>query len=351
MRIDIQDYKNVIEWFIFNYPMELYQLDSGRGRNDGLTVFHECDGAWFYDDMQNTLQGDPNPMYGKNCMGGSITMEPNVHNPTPNHVGKGEDWEHEPPSPGYSQFYRSFLEIGQMDGNKKLTLMEFLNLLRDYFHIDDIWKHLRDHEKRIVHLERDVRKEDGVRNRRVTKLLTMDDLLPLPMTQWPRTTSLRGEIVFVGNAENRQFTLNIDFRDSCHCPDQQSPFRQYHEVKGGRNATRITLTPIPEEFWPSKFQWIRNYALATVQPGAWEYVLMDIMPVSLGIDVDGSIWVCTDEMPYFSFNGSAIHLGIMGHDPAHITYASGVGLDMQYRISSFGGIIDMGDARDGGDAW
>lgn len=290
VRIDIQDYKNVIEWFVYNYPMLLKEVD--------LLNVRTPDGPWFYDDMQTTLNDDPpkaNPMYGKNCKGGSLTQEPKVF--TPN-LGTGEDWEHQVVG---SQLDKSYLEIGQRDGNKKITLRQFLELLDDYFQISELWKTVRDHEKRLVHLERDVRLEDEVRTHYVRKEIDVSYFPRLGTT--PDTPSWKTPFghpaIFEGNVEGQYFSLRLVHQDAYKVPNQLSSgietvFQDpsLYIEKGGKPAIKVlNADAIPEEFRPSEYRWVKNYGMTYSTLGGATNVVTGWCQLDFGFDTDGSVWI------------------------------------------------------------
>ncbi len=315
VRIDIQDYKNVIEWFVYNYPTLLRQSD--------LTVKRASDGTWY--------------------TGGSISKDASYTGKTTG--GTGEDWEHKP-SGGWRQFDKSFLEVGQMDGNKKITLAEALQIVQDFFHIDDIWGKLRDHEKRIIDLEKDVRSEDTQRSgynrtsidRNFFSLLTGH-------TNWGSVTNPnRGDAVFVGNKEQEYIELNVTYRDSIHTVVEGniSPYLTNVENKLGVDALKI-LSPgaIPQDFRPTKFHWIYNYGLVYIEPGGWQRLINTLTGIDFGFESDGSVWVPRSQLPWFDmdqpFYGFFNSKENGGH-PEYHTWIDHV-IDYGITIMSFGGVI------------
>lgn len=354
VRVDIQDYKNVIEWFVYNYPTLLTELD--------LLQKRAGDGPWFHEDMQTLLSGKSNPMYGKDCIGGTITDEPQVASKKSGY----EDWEHENVG---SQLDKSYLEIGQRDGNKKITLRQFLNIIRDYFHLDEMWATLRDHEKRIVHLERDNRDEDEERNTRVEKSIGGEcyELLNYKSTnsEWtnPMDSKYGWPSYFIGNVEQKQFSLYINYRTAIHediQPGAEDWFGPGAQEKGGKFANPLfKANTIPEQFRPNKFQWLQNYGLCMVEIGQWYDLINHSGSVDIGIDPDGSVWVCNedlvsasvhrDQMGIFGINGSPDHMAWMGIKKVSSPLEpQGTDMPIDVKIVSFGGIVTVGNT---GEDW
>lgn len=339
VRVDIQDYKNVIEWFVYNYPWLLKEVD--------LLKVRKSDGPWFTEDMPTTHYGTANPYYGRPCIGGSMTEEPKLAQLTSDY----EDWEHQDPE---SQLDKSYLEIGQRDGNKKITIRQFLQLINDYFHIDDIWKTLRDHEKRLVHLERDLREEDSQRGKRIDFLIEGDRYIKFPHSNWRSDDPGHGfPSRFTGNVENGQFSLWTSYRDSLHSVG----FYPWGDAKerGGRGAHQIFAAgTIPDEFKPTTFHWITNYGYVVQRVGGWEYVLNGHGAVDFGFDPDGSVWVAVDDLQgnYEQPKYNQL-LGIFGPNglSSHQMLSTTGGWHYLIDIYSFGGVITIGDGSDGGEVW
>lgn len=326
VRIDIQDYKNVIEWFVYNYPTLLHQSD--------LTVKRASDGTWY--------------------KGGSVSKDASYTGKTTG--GTGEDWEHKP-SGGWRQFDKSFLEVGQMDGNKKISIAEFLLLIQDYFHIDDVWAKLRDHEKRLIDLEKDLRQEDNQRSGYTKVNIDRNFFAVLTgHSNWGSNTDPRhGDAVFIGNAEQEYIELNVTYKDSIHTHGGAvDPYITQVQSKLGRDALRIfSAGAIPQEFRPTKFHWIQNYGLVYVEPGGWQRLINTMNGIDFGFDTDGSVWVPKADLPFFDmtqpFYGFFNSKENGGHEEYHewISYVRDYGIT----IMSFGGVISTSTGLGGVGEW
>lgn len=328
VRVDIQDYKNVIEWFVYNYPWLLKCAD--------LLKVGPADGPWFTGDDGLTYKG------------GDILRDPDRFDPRRG-GSLGEDWEHQVPG---SLLDTSYLEIGQKDGNKKITIRQFLELIDHYFQISDIWKTLRDHEKRIVDLEKDARKEDVDRGKRIDKEITRSYYNPLPHTSWDDSSDLGAPSRFTGNTENGSFSLHLAYQSNQDLT--KNPGTGFDiwgtggEDKLGKRAMRIlNAGTIPTEFIPTTFHWIHNYGIILQRVGGWEDLIMGIQAVDIGFDTDGSVWIDVTELDQaYAQPQPSFGLGIFGPggfaDHRRMLPEKG-GWSWLVQIFSFGGVIYIGD--------
>lgn len=284
VRVDIQDYKNVIEWFVYNYPTQL--------EDSSLLIPHVSDGAYF-------RQGD----ICYKGSSGSLLNEPSRYIPTIADA-REDDWEHHSTQP--SQLDKSYIEIGQMDGNKKILLRDLLQLAQDYFHIDDMWRIIRDQEYRIVELERDARSEDVARTDITLKDIDRSYYKHLgnyyDVNFWdskPQGVPIKFASRFYGNIEDSVFSLNAVYRDSVYIAFEppSDPFMGSSEMIDGIEACPLfDADAIPKQFRPDQDQWVSDYGVVFTVLGGSVGLFTRMSGLDFAFRPDGSVWVDHDDL-------------------------------------------------------